>query len=184
MTFQAYLDTVRAKTGLGPEEFRELAAAKGFLEPGVKTGTILSWLKEDFDLGSGHGMAIVSTFTQRPSDDARLEKQFAGAKTQWRPTFESLLEVVRSFGEVESTPTDTYISLVKPTTKLSAKFAIVAFTADRMDVGIKLKSAPAEGRFEAAGSWNSMVTHRVRITDASQVDAELVDWLRRAYEAA
>ena len=150
----------------------------------MKTGTIMAWLKEDFDLGPGHAMAIVSTFKEQPSDDARLEKQFAGAKAQWRPTFESLLETVRTFGEVETAPTDTYISLVKPGTKVPAKFAIVAFTADRMDVGIKLKSAEAEGRFEAAGSWNSMVTHRVRITDAAQVDAELVGWLQRAYDAA
>ena len=82
-------------------------------------------------------------------------------------------------------PTDTYISLLKG----KAKFAIVAFTADRMDVGIKLKDAaltdatPSD-RFEAAGSWNSMVTHRVRVTDASQVDAELLEWLRKAYAAA
>jgi hypothetical protein len=184
MTFQAYLDTVKAKTGLGPREFRELAAAKGFLEEGVKTGTILAWLKEDFDLGSGHGMAIVSTFKVQPSDDSRLEKQFAGPKARWRQTFDSLLETVRTFGDVETAPTDTYVSLVKPTPKGAAKFAIVAITADRTDVGIKLKSAAAEGRFEAAGSWNSMVTHRVRITDPSQVDAELVDWLQRAYDAA
>ncbi len=184
MTFQAYLDTIKAKTGLGPQEFRELAEAKGYLQPGVKTGTITAWLKEDYDLGSGHAMAIVATFTEQPSDEARLAKQFAGAKSAWRPTFDALLASVREFGTVDTAPTDTYISLVKPTAKGVAKFAVVAVTADRLDVGIKLTTAQAEGRFEVAGSWNSMVTHRVRVTDAAQVDAELLDWLHRAYDAA
>jgi hypothetical protein len=184
MTFQAYLDTIRAKTGLGPADFRELAAKKGLLGPDVKTTAILAWLKEDFDLGSGHGMAIAATFKKQPSDDVRLEKQFAGAKAHWRPTYDSLLTAVRTLGAVETAPTDTYISLVKPTSKLPAKFAIVAFTAERMDIGIKLKSAEAAGRFESAGSWNAMVTHRVRVTDPAQVDAELLGWLHRAYEAA
>jgi hypothetical protein len=53
-----------------------------------------------------------------------------------------------------------------------------------MDVGVKLKGAAPVGRFEASGSWNSMVTHRVRVTAADQVDAELLDWLRLAYAAA
>jgi len=186
MTFQAYLDTIRAKTGLGPREFRVLAEEKGFLEPGVKTGTIVAWLKEDFDLGPGHAMALVATFKEQPSAESRIEKQLSGAKAHWRPTYESLLETVGGFGEVAVDPTDTYVSLTKPKApgKPAAKFAIVAFTADRLDLGIKLKAAQAEGRFETAGSWNSMVTHRVRITDPAEIDTEVVDWLRRAYDAA
>lgn len=184
MSFQAYLDSIEKKTGLRPGDFRELAAKKGLLEPGVKTTQITDWLKAEFGLGQGHAMAVVATFRERPADEDRLEKQFAGGKAGWRPVFDSLLSSLRELGEVGLAPTDTYISLVKPGTKQPAKFGIVAVTADRMDVGIKLKSADAGGRFEAAGSWNSMVTHRVRVTDPTQVDAEVLDWLRRAYEAA
>lgn len=65
MSFQAYLDNIQAKTGRTPADFRELAAAKGFIEAGVlrkgvKAGDVLAWLAEDFDLGRGHGMAIVA----------------------------------------------------------------------------------------------------------------------------
>jgi len=65
MSFQAYLDNIHAKTGLGPDDFRRLAAAKGFtqgaaLAPGVKAGQVVDWLKQDFDLGHGHAMAIVA----------------------------------------------------------------------------------------------------------------------------
>jgi Domain of unknown function (DUF4287) len=63
MSFQAYLDTIKAKTGKGPEEFRALAKAKGFhdgaaIPAGIKAGQITDWLKADFGLGQGHAMAI------------------------------------------------------------------------------------------------------------------------------
>ena len=53
-----------------------------------------------------------------------------------------------------------------------------------MDLGIKLKDVAPKGRLEAAGSWDGMVTHRVRIEKVSEVDAELKAWLKQAYEAA
>jgi len=62
MSFQAYIDNIHAKTGKTPEEFEKLAREKGFFEPGVKVMTIVNWLKEDFDLGHGHAMAIVQCF--------------------------------------------------------------------------------------------------------------------------
>lgn len=63
MTFQAYLDTIKSKTGKGPEDFQKLANSKGFsedgrLKPGVKAGQIVEWLHEEFDLGHGHSMAV------------------------------------------------------------------------------------------------------------------------------
>lgn len=65
MSFKAYLDNIKIKTGKGPDEFRKLAAKKGFtkdgkLAPGIKAGEIVQWLKDDFELGHGHAMAIVA----------------------------------------------------------------------------------------------------------------------------
>jgi hypothetical protein len=62
MSFQAYIDNIKAKTGLSPEEFRKLAKKKGLLEPSVKAMQIVAWLKKDFGLGHGHAMAIYATF--------------------------------------------------------------------------------------------------------------------------
>lgn len=181
MTFQAYIDTIKAKTGLGPAEFRVLAEQRGLLAADVKVAQIKQWLKDDYDLGPGHAMALVSTFKgAKPADSDRIDKQFSGAKAHWRPVFETLLARAAESGPVGAAATDTYVSL----TKNGAKFAIVAVTAARLDVGLKLAGVDATGRFETAGSWNSMVTHRVRVTDASQLDDELVDWVKRAYEAA
>jgi hypothetical protein len=59
MSFQAYLDNIEEKTGKTPNEFIALAKEKGFTNPGTKANTIVNWLKDDFDLGRGHAMAIV-----------------------------------------------------------------------------------------------------------------------------
>jgi hypothetical protein len=63
MSFQAYIDNIKSKTGKGPADFREIAEQRGFtqngeIKPAVKAGDIVKWLKEDFDLGHGHAMAI------------------------------------------------------------------------------------------------------------------------------
>ncbi|GAB3542331.1 DUF4287 domain-containing protein [Spirosoma fluminis] len=63
MSFQGYLKTIKAKTGKGPEDFRQLAKEKGLITEGVlradvKAGEITQWLAEEFSLGHGHAMAI------------------------------------------------------------------------------------------------------------------------------
>jgi hypothetical protein len=75
MSFQAYLQTIKTKTGKGPEDFRRLAAEKGFtngatLKEGVKAGDIVAWLKQDFDLGHGHAMAIYALLKGSKSEDS------------------------------------------------------------------------------------------------------------------
>ena len=65
MSFQAYLTNIEAKTGKSPDDFRQIAAARGFsdehgLRDGIKAGAIVTWLKADFGLGHGHAMAIVA----------------------------------------------------------------------------------------------------------------------------
>lgn len=62
MSFQAYIDTIRAKTGKSPGEFAQLAREKGLLAPSTKAGQITDWLKTDFGLGHGHAMAIYKYF--------------------------------------------------------------------------------------------------------------------------
>ena len=66
MSFQAYLDNIEAKTGKTPNEFIELARAKGYDQPDVKAGVIVAWLKEEFGLGRGHAMALVYVIKNGP----------------------------------------------------------------------------------------------------------------------
>jgi hypothetical protein len=59
MSFQAYLDNIEQKTGLTPRQFVDLAHERGLDTAPVKAGPIVDWLKEDYDLGRGHAMALV-----------------------------------------------------------------------------------------------------------------------------
>lgn len=67
MSFQAYIDNIKAKTGKSPADFLVLATEKGFfidgkLNPKIKATEVTNWLKEEFELGQGHAMAIYATF--------------------------------------------------------------------------------------------------------------------------
>jgi len=43
---------------------------------------------------------------------------------------------------------------------------------------------PTTERLENSGPFGTMCTHRVRVSDADEVDNELKQWLREAYQQA
>jgi hypothetical protein len=182
MSFQAYLDTIKAKTGKTPDDFRKLAANKGL----SKHGEIVQWLKEEFELGHGHANAVAAVLlkseTRKASTDDKVARLFKGKKEAWRKPYDALIEKVKRFGDdIKLAPTESYVSLLKG----KKKFAIVQpSSAERLDIGIKLKGVNASGRLEPSGSWNSMVTHRVKIASGNEIDKELLGWLQQAYDAA
>ncbi len=71
MSFQAYLDTIGVKTGLTPRQLLDIATARGFDAPETKAAVILDWLKEDYGLGRGHGMALVHVIKNGPTIDSK-----------------------------------------------------------------------------------------------------------------
>jgi len=183
MSFQAYLDNIEAKTGKSPEDFKKLAEKKGLLKPETKAGEIVAWLKKDFDLGHGHAMAIYTVFKglKEPGQNGKgkLDKHFSGEKEKWRSVYDTLARKISSFGsDINIDPVVSYISLLRG----ERKFAIVQITKDRMDVGIKLKNQAPTKRFENAGPWNAMVTHKVSLISSKELDKELFAWLQKAYE--
>jgi hypothetical protein len=182
MSFQAYIDNIKAKTGKAPEDFIKLAAQNSL----TKHGEIVSWLKSKFALGHGHATAmagvVLKAGSPKASKEEKLTALFSGKKSDWREPCDKLIAQLRKFGpDVTIGAGGTYISLLRAT----KKFGIIQpSAADRLDIGIKLKGKNPTGRFEAAGAWNAMVTHRVRIDDPKQIDAELLSWLKSAYGAA
>ena len=183
MTLKAYLDNIKAKTGKSPEDFRVLAEKKGLLQKDIKTGQIVTWLKDDFGLGRGHAMAIVLTLknaTQpRTSKEDQIGRHFRGDKSRWQKPYDKLLAKIHEFGpDVSVSPTSSYISILHK----GKKFAIVHVASDHLDIGIKRKGTKPTNRFESAGTWNAMVTHRVRIDDPKEINAEVLAWLHEAYD--
>jgi hypothetical protein len=65
MSFQAYLDNIKAKTGKTPEDFKKQLEKETLLDPAMKASDIVRWLKNKFDLGHGHSMAIWAVFKSK-----------------------------------------------------------------------------------------------------------------------
>ena len=182
MSYQAYLDTIKSKTGKTPADFRKLAAKKGL----TKYPELMIWLKLEFELGHGHANVIaheiVNVDAPKVTQNEAIAKLFAGKNVNWRSAFDVLAVKTAKFGvDVSVGTTSTYISLLRN----GKKFGIVMpSSAERLDIGIKFKEVAPTARLEAAGTWHNMVTHRVRITDSKQIDKELLAWLKQAYDVA
>src|SRR5215471_4217894 len=98
MTYQAYLDNIKAKTGKTPEDFIALARAKGL----TKHSELMTWLKTDFGLGHGHANAIAheveSAGAPRASRDDAIAAHFSGKKIVWQKPYDGLVAKVSKFG--------------------------------------------------------------------------------------
>ena len=151
----------------------------------IKHGEIVKSLKAEHGLTHGYANLIAHKTLKSDSGSASsigglVDNQYAGSKAALRPIYEKLIAAVTKFGEVEVAPKNAYVSL-----RSAKQFAILQpSTATRLDVGIKLKDVEPVGRLEASRSFNSMVTHRVRVESLKDVDKELVSWLRQAHAAA
>lgn len=75
MSFQAYIDTIYAKTGKAPDDFLKDAKTQGMVGPDVKVMQIVEWLKKEYGLGHGHAMAIVLTFRNAGAIPASSKKK-------------------------------------------------------------------------------------------------------------
>ncbi len=67
---------------------------------------------------------------------------------------------------------------------LSEWFGLIAASGLTKPDPARRPGVPASGRLEAAGSFNALFTHRVRVTSAGDLDDALAGWLAAAYAAA
>ena len=151
-----------------------------------KHGQIVKFLKSDH--GMTHGFANLVAHKTLESDagsaaatDDLVDAQYSGPKADLRPIYDSLVAAVKKFGkDVEIAPKKAYVSL-----RRNKQFGLVQpSTKTRVDVGINLKGTKAAGRLEPSGSFNAMVSHRVRVSDAKEVNKELIGWLKKAFDAS
>ncbi|MEM7479599.1 MAG: DUF4287 domain-containing protein [Acidobacteriota bacterium] len=178
---QAMIANLSEKTGRPLDEWIGLVRGTGL----DKHGKIVAWLKGEH--GMTHGYANLVSHLARAGDRPAaapvdlVEAQYGGRKADLRPIYDDLAAAVEGFGsDVELSPKKTYVSL-----RRSKQFGLIQpSTATRVDVGIQLAGDQPTERLEASGSFNGMVSHRVRVTARDQVDEQLIGWLREAYERA
>lgn len=176
----AMIANLETKTGKSLDAWTALARASGQ----AKHGALVGWLKAEHGLGHGYANLVAhKTFASdagSSDDDALMEAMFAGPKAAMRPVYDRVAAIVSGLDGAQFAPTKGYVSF-----RRNKQFGLgQPSTKDRFDLGLTLKGVEPSGRLEAAGSWNAMVTHRVRIASASEVDAEVEGWIRQAWAAA
>ncbi len=174
------IKNLEENTGKKFEEWLSIASKSGF----EKHGELIKFLKTEH--GLTHGYANLVAHKARQSDagsaeDADLIKdQYAGKETL-KPLYDQLISEIQKFGkDVELAPKRAYVSL-----RRKKQFGLIQpSTKTRLDVGINLKGVEPEGKLEKAGSWNTMVSHRVKLSEGDKIDKNLIGWLKEAYEGA
>ena len=98
-----------------------------------------------------------------------------------KPIYDAVIKAARACGkEVEVSPRKTYVSL-----RRNKQFALVQpSTRTRVDLGINLKGEPVTDRLENSRSFNTMVSHRVRLEKPGDVDKDVKAWLKEAWSQA
>jgi hypothetical protein len=177
---QSLYRNLEKNTGKSIDEWAAIARNSGI----GKHKQIVEYIKSQHGLTHGYAnqialRALAASTNEAESGDP-IAEQYAGAKSALKPLYDSLAAAIAAFGgDVEFSPKKAYVSV-----RRSKQFAIVQPASGRVDVGLVLKGESATPRLEVAGSFNAMVTHRVRISVAQEIDEELLAWLRAAYNAA
>ncbi len=168
------------KTGKSLEEWLAILGQSGL----AKHGELMKLLKSEHGVSHGYANLVVQMFRQGgapPAEEDLVAAQYGGPKAGLKPIYDALTKAVSAFGsDVELAPKKTYVSL-----RRSKQFGLIQpSTKTRVDVGLNLKGEDPTERLEASGSFNAMVSHRVRLGGVADVDDELIGWLREAYERA
>jgi len=164
------------KTGKSLDEWRQVVVQQGL----AKHTEIVNFLKTEHALT--HGYAHQIALRSKPNSEEAVDpiEALFTKKEQVRPIYEAIVQQIKSLGtDIEFAPKKAYLSV-----RRNKQFAILQPAAGRLDVGINLKGVEPSGRLEASGSFNAMLTHRVRVTSRVEIDDELIAWLRAAYHAA
>lgn len=178
--FQTMIDNLHKNTGKTLENWIEIVNRENL----PKHGEIIKFLKEKH--GLTHGFANLIAHKSKGSDagsaenqDDLVTKQYLG-KEHFKPIYDKLMAEIQQFGnDVELAPKNTYVSL-----RRKKQFAILnPATKTRFEIGINLKGQEPKGKLEAEKP-NSMCSHKINITDIKDLDNEVLNWIRAAYENA
>jgi hypothetical protein len=180
---QTQLDNIQKKTGKSLDELAAIVKKSRL----TKHGQIRDMLKEKLGLGHGDANMLVhhvlksdgTSAAEGKSMDDVLDEIYSGPKAGFRPIHEKLMKEIDKFGEFEIAPKKGYVSL-----RRRKQFAMIGpKTNTRFEVGINAKDFKKTARLLEQPK-GSMCNYIVNLSDPKQVDAELIAWLKAAYEGA
>lgn len=172
---ETMIDNMPEKTGKSLDEWKAILRKQTF----EKHSEFVKFLKSEYQVTHGFANTIVSLFKKDNSPVVDLvEAQYKG-KEQLLPIYEALTKYVKSLGtDVTITPKKTSVSVIRKRQFILIKPA----TKTRIDLGFKLKDKPTTERLETSGPFGTMCTHRVKLSNKSEVDKELKNWIKEAYD--
>ena len=179
------LQNIQTKTGKTLDQLRAIIAESGL----SKHSEIRDMFIARFGLGFGDASMLVH-YAQASDGQTAAEASgastedvlagiYSGAKAGLRPIHDALMGVIEPLGQFEIAPKKGYVSL-----RRKRQFAMIGpATNTRVELGLNMKGVAATDRLEALPA-GGMCQYRVRLGGASEVDAEVVAWIKQAYEAA
>lgn len=180
---QTQLNNIQKKTGMSLKDLEAFIKKSGL----TKHGKIRDMLKAKLGLGHGDANALVHAVfksdgtraAEGKREDAVLDDIYIGAKAGFRPIHEKLMKEISEFGDFEIAPKKGYVSL-----RRRKQFAMIGpKTNSRFEVGINAKDLKKNARLTEQPK-GSMCNYIVSLTDAREVDSELITWLKSAYKEA
>ena len=136
--------------------------------------------------GLTHGFANLIALKARNADagsaesqDDLIANQYKG-KEHFKPIYDKLISEIQSYGtDIEISPKNTYVSL-----RRKKQFAILnPATKKRYEIGVILKGQEPKGKLEAEKP-NATCSHKINITDIAEIDNEILEWIKMAYNKA
>jgi hypothetical protein len=180
---ETQLDNIQKKTGKSLDDLAGIIGKSGL----TKHSEIRDYLKRELGLGHGDANALVHAVLQSDgqraaegkSSDQVLDEIYSGAKAHMRPIHEKLMKEMNKFGEFEIVPKKGYVSL-----RRKKQFAMIGRkTNTRFEVGINARDLKQNARLLEQPK-GSMCNYIVNVSDAQEVDDELIAWIKSAYEGA
>jgi hypothetical protein len=177
------LANIEKRTGKSLAELAAIVKGSGL----AKHGELVAMLKTSLGLGHGDANTLVHTVLKSDGQSASqglsasevLDGLYAGPKAALRPIHDRLLAEVRKLGAFEEAPKKAYVSY-----RRKKQFATVGpATNTRVEVGLNMKGVAPTNRLQELPD-GQMCNYKVKLTDPREVDAELMAWIKTAYDSA
>lgn len=178
--YETQLANIQKKTAKSLDELFTLIKSSGF----EKHGEIRDYLKKEFNLGFGDANTIAHVFkkSQKPpieSSDAitnKVDEIYSGSREPLRPLHDAVMQAFAQLGDFEISPKKTYLSL-----RRKKQFAMVGpGTKGRLEIGLNMKGVSATDRL-VEQEPGGMCQYKVWLTTANEINGELLNWLKIAY---
>jgi predicted transport protein len=179
--YSTQITNIEKNTGKKLSEWRAILNKSGC----SKHGELVNFLKAKHGFTHGNANMLVHHAKQshagaEENDTDWMAEQYKG-KEELKKWHDQIMAEINKFGkDVEVSPKKSYVSL-----RRKKQFAIIQpSTKTRLDIGLNIKGVATSGIAEAAGSWNAMCTHRIKLEDEKILNKDLINWIKQAYDQA